>query len=140
MAEPHVLVVSYASDDDEYPEFDLECPGVTDACMAWRECTEDVFPCNADRDQVDVYEELLRLDDLVHGVEHRYWDGKVWVPTPSCFAAIAIHLPDTALDALDPPTGGRVQPGRYPVRVRADSEGDLELELIADGTVDRAHS
>lgn len=131
MGEPHVLVVSYGQQDDEHPQFDLECSGVSDACRAWRECAEDVFPCSADPDQVDIYEELLQL---VHGVEHEYYDGRTWVPTepPACFAADALDLRDAARESLDTPVGEHVRPGRYPVRVRVDEDGGLELEPILE--------
>lgn len=114
---PHTLIARHSPEVDGLT-YDIECPGVTAWCRAWRECQT----CT----ELDDFD--AQVDDLVerrevHGEVHEWLpDADAWcVPTPHCLACVG----DGLADAVD---GLVTEPGRYAVGVTF--EPNLILELL----------
>lgn len=131
---PHILIVAIDDDrcegldaehtahDDTCLGYEIECPGVTDACRTWVSCT----PCR-DLDKHSATASKLERTGEAHGAEHRYFDDVGWcTPTEQCFAAANDNLDEAAADL-------QLDPGRYPVTVSFEEFQYLELVLIEKG-------
>lgn len=117
--EPHILVVTDIG--EEWPRYDLECPGVSDWCREWRRCN----PCTKRAAEDVGFDDELIYEEGAHGVEHRRIQGDWMVPTDRCLAKNHDGLSDSAGDVTE-------EPGRYPVYVTFEDEGEyLHLELAS---------
>jgi hypothetical protein len=130
----HVLVATEACqadpDDDvhchtpECLEYSIECAGVTggSGCQQFascRTCTQEQRAAmeEATEEDGDPYQDA-------HGVRHLEFEGEYRAETGDCGAQGHDDLADVA-------AGLRVNgPGRYPVKVVYDPDGDLSLTLI----------
>lgn len=132
MAEPHVLVVENPEGDMARPwSYRVECPGVTDDCRAWAECRADAWPCNADRERVDVYDELCQTDWTAHGVDHQWAENRPWTPTGDSLVVVHPQAWDAA-DELELPG-----PGRYAVELEppdVNEPEEIRLRLVDEVT------
>lgn len=127
MAEPHVLVVGEPLDPDLIPQFEVECPGVTDDCRMWAECA--VSGCPPFTQGTEAEDEAIDEGGYTaHGVEHKRLTVGWCVRTEQCFIRDHDELPDAVNDLF----GGwdRAALGRYPVRINwSDAQDDTELHL-----------
>jgi hypothetical protein len=115
--QPHILIVTGTPTDDDL-SYTVECPGVTDACRAWRECTTCPRPLPADA------EDALWDDREAHGVEHQHLDATWMVPTGECFLA-------TAEDMWDAGRALGLPAGRWPVDFTVEDDIWLHLAVRA---------
>lgn len=114
MSSEHILVVIANDDEPEYPDYRVECPGVTESCRAWRECG---CPESASDDFWDIAE--------AHGVEHARIDGVWMVRSDRCFVVTADDMHEAAQDLGLPE-------GRWPIRFTVEDDGTrLVLERVA---------
>lgn len=114
MTTPHVLVVTA---DGPAIRYAVECPGVTEQCQLWGECT-DCTP--ADDAALAAVAEAGERFSAAHGVDHQRFAD--WcIPTGLCFVATHYDLDDVARDA------GFTEPGRYDVGYEIEDESWLSL-------------
>lgn len=115
---PHVIVVTEVpappDEPDAEPEFEskVECPGVTDSCRTWWECT--ICADALAKDEDDSYRDRLDENSEAHGVEHRLMEFGWAAPSQDCWAQVADDRPDAIEDVfrLD---HRPMTVGRYPV-------------------------
>lgn len=115
---PHVIVVTEVPAPPIEPgaerEFNLaiECPGVTDACRTWWQCTkcEDALALDVD----DSYRNRLDEDSEAHGVEHRLMPFGWAVRSEECWAQVSDDRMDAIEEVFDR-AKRPIEPGRYPV-------------------------
>jgi hypothetical protein len=106
MTNAHILIVTPDRDDptDEgLFTYEIECPGVTDACRRYEDCSagED------EREELEAAEDSGRRPAVAHGKRHFMFDG-VW-------CAETDHCNVVGHDGLDNDVAGRFTPGRHPV-------------------------
>jgi hypothetical protein len=127
--QPHILVVTGEYDigdqiDDR--KYEIECPGVTDACAMW-------IPCDC---AAAARPDQLWEDPVAHGVEHQNIDGEWMTQTDQCLYAGHDSLPDVAADMREPgPARRELDPGRYPVVPDYQGDGWFYLDLVTDEAV-----
>lgn len=101
----HILIVTPDADEPSETDlftYEIECPGVTDACRRYEDCRPD-----------DAERELLEtaIDNeqpvIAHGARHLMFDGLWCAETDRC--NVAGH------DGLGSDVAGRFAPGRHPV-------------------------
>ena len=119
-----MLIVGY--DEAGVAEYRVECPGLTDNCNSYAECSDD--PCNDD----DLDRQFDAGDDspVLHGEVHHRIDGDWMRQLGQCFIATHPGLVNAARKLNVPHDGGELAAGEY--RVTVDTTGnptDLVLEL-----------
>lgn len=112
MIAKHILTVLRDADEEFGPDADISCPGVTEACAEWVECTS--AECKAFAD------ERTSADDFTaHGQEHRYFDEQpsgYWaVRTGFCYAENHGYA-----EASEFAEQEKLDAGRYAVTVEVD--------------------
>lgn len=137
VSEPHVIVVTEVpippDEPDAEREFDykVECPGVTDACRTWWECT--ICTDALAKDEDGSYRDRLEDDGEAHSVEHRLMEFGWAVPSEDCWAQVADDQPDAIEEVFDGAERS-IEPGRYPVVI--DDAAPLTFAFAAlDGEV-----
>jgi hypothetical protein len=102
----HTLIIKAVANPNEvdnWRDFSIECPGVTDACRMWVEC--DIPNCGS--------EDAERDNNVVkHGKRHQLIVSTWSVPTDTCYLMIADELSDVAASMAD---SEKLPPGRYEV-------------------------
>lgn len=103
---PHVVTIKHDAESHEYDCHDdctatLTCPGVTDSCRCWWECTAcwDARK-GLDADALDEYDDRLSEEGEAHGVEHQHIDGMWMTPTDRCLTSSLDTDADELVDAL----------------------------------------
>lgn len=125
MSDTHTLIVMVDPDPELSPEYEIECPGVTDSCRMWVEC--DIPRCgstDAGRDH----------NIVLHGKKHQLI-GSTWsVPTDTCYLVVADEMCDAA-DFLA--TKERLAAGRYVIGHDFDEGCIADFQLIEIEKVSR---
>lgn len=111
---PHILVVTDMG--EEWPRYDLECPGVSDWCREWRPCE----PCSKRAAEDEDFDEQLYDAEEAHGVDHQKIQGEWMTPTERCLARHHDGLSDSGEEIAR-------TPGRYPVYVTFEDDGEYLL-------------
>lgn len=106
MRNSHILIVTPDADDPADADlftYEVECPGVTDACRRYEDCKagED------EREQLEAAEDSGLRPAMAHGKRHFMFDGVWCAETDQC--NVACH------DGLGNDVDGRFEPGRHPV-------------------------
>lgn len=101
-------------------QYEIDCPGVTDACRMWTVC--NVVDCPGRTGDDDT---LYDVSNIAHGQPHRYIDDGWMVPTDTCYLIAADEMPDVAADMVAKESIG---PGSY--RVDHDFD-DGRLSILA---------
>lgn len=115
----HTLVVTRSEEDAGYPDYAVECPGLSDGCRAWQVCG----PCSARVATDEAFDDELVEEGEAHGVEHQRLMGEWMVPTQACLVVTHDYLWDAANWITR-------APGRYPVVATFEDDGEfLVLEL-----------
>jgi hypothetical protein len=120
----HVLAITAKPDpgDGVHPSFTIECPGVTDACRCWWECTT----CKA----ADIRHLEDIGDDVAHGVRHEHVGDNGWsTPSDDCLLQISEYTPDVVHDLV---YGLNLEVGRYPIVKFLFEDGVLPYLKIGD--------
>jgi hypothetical protein len=105
-APQHFLIVTpdpRAPEETDYFTYAVECPGVTDKCRRYEDCSAD----NAER---DLLEDALDADTqrpVAHGVKHLLIDETWCAATDLCNVRDHDGLPDAV--------AGRFPPGRHAI-------------------------
>jgi len=112
MTAKHILTVLRDADEEFGPSADISCPGVTEACAEWVECTSAECKTFAD--------ERPSADDFTaHGQEHRYFDeshDSYWgIRSGFCYAE---NSGDAAAEEFAEQE--KLDAGRYTVTVEVD--------------------
>jgi hypothetical protein len=116
----HTLVVTL--DDEDSVDYEVECPGISDDCRAWRVCT----PCSSRAATDDQFNDELYDEEEMHGVEHQRLMGEWMVPTEACLVVTHDYLWDSASYVTR-------EPGRYPVVATFEDDGEfLVLDRVAE--------
>lgn len=104
---------SHALDCHDDCRVSLACPGVTDSCRTWWECTicRDALH-GMDEDARDQFDEDLYETEVAHGEEHRQIDGMWMTPSNDC---IGLSLDTDAGDLVD-----TLPDGDHPVDLACD--------------------
>jgi hypothetical protein len=115
---PHILIVKPDPDDPESLDYEVECPGVTDACREYRDCLAN------DSEQAAL---VRAMDDgqpiVAHGKRHLNIEGTWMAETDFCYVQGHDGLPD----AVD---------GYFPVGRHAigwDVGGGMDIEIYNIG-------
>ncbi len=107
----HTLIVTRDPDDEYGPDADIQCPGVTEACAEWIECSRTFCSVHASDDTL--------TDVIGHGETHRYFDQQphgYWaVRTGFCYAEN--HGDAEASEFAEE---RKLDAGRYAVTVEVD--------------------
>jgi len=123
VSDTHTLVITMHSDCiDMEPtdvDYDIECPGVSDACRMWVEC--DIPNCENDSGH--------NAGELIHGKRHQYVGDSWSVPTDTCYLAVADEMPDAA-DYLA--TKHQLGVGRYVVGHDFDEGRIADFQLLRE--------
>lgn len=133
----HVIVVTEVPAPPDEPDaerefnYEVECPGVTDVCRTWWECT--ICSDALAKDEDGSYRDRLDEDSEAHGVEHRLMGFGWAVASGDCWAQVADERPDAIEDVFDL-AKRPIEPGRYSVTVEdgdpltfAFSAADVEV-------------
>ena len=128
---PHTLIVGPCQNchprgnpctcwlDDVTPDCTLEitCPGISDYCQTWWECTHPRCVVITDED-----EEARDCDGELHGVEHRPMSFGWGVRgIGDCYAKTYDERWTAVLEAFDE-RKRRLEPGRYLFEIETDDE------------------
>lgn len=122
MSRVHTLVItqqqSSPTDDPEdvRTDFDIECPGVTDACRSWGACS------SADHD-------VNRGDGIHHSEKHIYVEGYYLIGLDRCHLASDSSMVGEAAEDLWAAKG--LSAGRYKVR-HTYCDGDVDTLALAE--------
>lgn len=120
--EPHVLVVEL--DEMDVHEFKIECPGVSDDCRAWLECSENGCTVGVEDD--------IDNDVEAHGVRHHYVGGAHigWgTPTDTCWPATSGEIVEAAYAIRTDWIRGR-----YPICCDLDEHEEHLVLTLPDAT------
>jgi hypothetical protein len=114
--------------DDVDPDFDMsiECPGVTDSCMAYVECFRD----HGDWDLDEMIEKADSDGGVeMHGEWHKYvMGGGLCVETKNCWVQVADSA--DAIDYAFHKAKRTIEPGRYPIDFGCPDFGEIEIFLL----------
>jgi hypothetical protein len=100
------LIVTPDADDptnEHLFAYEIDCPGVTDACRRYEDCKAD----QDEREHLEAAEDAGHRPATAHGKRHFMFDGVWCAETDHC--NVAGH------DALGNDVAGRFAPGRHPV-------------------------
>lgn len=116
--EPHVVTIKHDAESHVYHCHDdctavVTCPGVTNACRCWLECTtcRDATAGLDDEARGD-YDERLYDQQEAHGEEHQRIDGMWMTPTDHCLSQELDTDADELVYTLDE--------GEHPVDVNCE--------------------
>lgn len=121
----HVLRITVDPDNPDDRCAEVICPGVTDACRTWWECTTEDHEYDH-RKYADLGEAILDGHTSYHGVEHRYIDNMLMTPSAQCFGQAL----DGAVEAAHDEAAGRA-PGDYPCDVVYEGDGGVYIAVTS---------
>lgn len=119
MPNTHFLIVTPGADDPTDSDlftYEIECPGVTDACRRYRDCVAGDAERKSLEDAVD-----NERPAVAHGARHLMFDGTWCAETQHCNVAGHDSLPDDV--------AGRFAPGRHPIEF--DFGDGTEIAIFA---------
>jgi hypothetical protein len=102
----HVLIVTADADgptDTDLFAYEIECPGVTDSCRRYEDCSAS----EEEREELEAAEDAGQRPAVAHGKRHFMYDGVWCAETDCCNVAGHDNMPDDV--------AGRFEPGRHPV-------------------------
>jgi hypothetical protein len=115
----HFLIVAADPDnpgDEDLYEYEVECPGVTDACRRYEDCVPDDHERTLLEEAVD-----NETEPIAHGVKHLLLDG-MW-----CAATDRCNVRDH--DALPNEVAGRFPVGRHAIDFDFGDATEIEVFL-----------
>lgn len=121
----HFLIVTPDPQDPQERDFytyEVECPGVTDACRLWKSCDG----ADPDHAALEMLAEGSDSDPIAHGVRHREiagWTGW-WAATDDCYVQTHDRLGDAAENYFGP--------GRHPIRWEVGDGTELEIYALME--------
>ncbi len=118
----HILVVASDPSDPENLSYEIECPGVTDACREYQDCLASEAEQAVLERAVDDGKPLV-----AHGKRHLKIDGTWMAETGHCYVQGHEGLPD----AVD----GRFPVGQHPIGWDVGDGTEIEVYALAMGQV-----
>jgi hypothetical protein len=125
VSDTHTLIIkgdAEAPTDADLFDYEVHCPGVTDACRLWVGCEVPECPGSTGGDDT-----LYDVSDVAHGQKHRYINDSWMVPTDGCYLVAADEMPDAAAFLV---TKADLGAGEYKIGHDFDDGRIADFQLI----------